>query len=376
MKVVQAYQQNNTWSYTKPKLKLKNPLVLVFAERTLLEKKDVLKNIREEFPYENIVFSSTAGEIIGSQVLENSITVTAIEFEKSSFIIKKANLFDFGEDSYSIGKNLIQQLDLEDLKHIFVISEGSFVNGSRLIEGIESKLPGEVKITGGICGDNDKFEKTLVSFQTDPAEGEVIIIGFYGESLEFSYASVGGWVPFGPERIITKSEGNTLYEIDGIPALEIYSKYLGDKALELPQSALLFPLNVQASGRTQPVVRTILHINQEEKSMTFAGDVPENSRTQLMMASVDAIIEGAVDAAKIAMDNRKKTPQMAFLVSCIGRKMVMDQRTEEEVEEVLEIIGENSVAAGFYSYGEMAPFNQGGDCELHNQTMTLTLISE
>ena len=376
MKVVQAYQQNNTWSYTKPKLKLKNPLVLVFAERTLLEKKDVLKNIREEFPYENIVFSSTAGEIIGSQVLENSITVTAIEFEKSSFIIKKANLFDFGEDSYSIGKDLIQQLDLEDLKHIFVISEGSFVNGSRLIEGIESKLPGEVKITGGICGDNDKFEKTLVSFQTDPAEGEIIIIGFYGESLEFSYASVGGWVPFGPERIITKSEGNTLYEIDGIPALEIYSKYLGDKALELPQSALLFPLNVQASGKTQPVVRTILHINQEEKSMTFAGDVPENSRTQLMMASVDAIIEGAVDAAKIAMANRKKTPQIAFLVSCIGRKMVMDQRTEEEVEEVLEIIGENSVAAGFYSYGEMAPFNQGGDCELHNQTMTLTLISE
>ena len=376
MKVIQAYWQNNTWTYIKPKLKLKDPLVLVFAERTLLERKEVLKNIREEFPYKNIVFSSTAGEIIGSQVLENSITITAIEFEKSSFIIKKANLFDFGKDSYSIGKNLIEQLPSKDLKHIFVISEGSFVNGSKLIEGIESKLPSDVKVTGGICGDNDRFEKTLVSFQKDPTEGEIVIIGFYGESLEFSYASFGGWVPFGPERIITKSEGNILYEIDGIPALDIYSKYLGEKAFELPQSALLFPLNVQASGKTQPVVRTILNINQENKSMIFAGDVPENSRTQLMMASVDAIIEGAIDAAKIAIDNRKKAPEVAFLVSCIGRKMVMDQRTEEEVEEVLEIIGKNSATAGFYSYGEIAPFHQGENCELHNQTMTLTLISE
>ncbi len=376
MKVVQAYKQNNTWNYTQPKVKLNNPLVLVFAERTLLEQEKILKNIREEFPYEHIIFSSTAGEIIGDQVLENSIAVTAIEFEKSSFIIKKANLFDFDKDSYFIGKNLIEQLPLENLKHLFVISEGSFVNGSKLIEGIESKLPSDVKITGGICGDNDKFEKTLVSFQTDPTEGEIVIIGFYGESLEFSYASCGGWVPFGPERVITKSDGSILYEIDGIPALDIYSKYLGEKALELPQSALLFPLNVQARGKAQPVVRTILNIDQENKSMIFAGDVPQNSRVQLMMASVDAIVQGAADAATAAMKNREKNPEVAFLVSCIGRKMMMNQRTEEEVEEVLEIIGNNSVASGFYSYGEIAPFSQEKSCELHNQTMTLTLISE
>jgi len=94
------------------------------------------------------------------------------------------------------------------------------------------------------------------------------------------------------------------------------------------------------------------------------------------MASVDGIAEGAHVAAEYAMQNRENAPEIAILVSCIGRKLVMNQRVEEEIEEVRERIGEKVPMTGFYSYGEMAPFNGSTSCELHNQTMTLTLISE
>lgn len=376
MKVVQAYKQENNWVYTKKKHQLIKPLVFVFAERHLLQQNYIIDEIKREFPYENLIFGSTAGEIISNQVLDNSITVTAIEFEKSSYLIKTANILDQNKDSYQLGKELMNQLPKKNLKHLFVISEGSFVNGSSLINGMEENNTKDIKITGGLCGDNERFEKTLVSFQQTPKEGEVLIIGFYGESLEVSFASCGGWQPFGPERTITKSDANILYEIDGIPALELYSNYLGEKSLDLPHSALLFPLNVKAEGKTDPVVRTILNIDQEKKSMIFAGDVPKQAKVQLMMASVDAIVEGAGQAAQQAIENRKKKPEIAFLVSCIGRKLVLDQRTEEEVEEVLEIIGSQTPALGFYSYGEIAPFRMKESCELHNQTMTLTLISE
>jgi len=375
MKIVQAQYTQNDWKYFQPKQKLNNPLVLVFAERCLLQQNKIIASIKKEFPYQHIIFGSTAGEIVGNQVYDNSVSVTAIEFEKSFFKISRANILAHN-DSFELGKALFEQLPKENLQHIFIISEGSFVNGSALINGLEENNTQNIKISGGLCGDNERFEKTLVAYNETPKEGEVAIIGLYGDSLEVTASSCGGWMPFGPERTITKSKDNILYEIDGLPALDLYKKYLGEKALDLPHSALLFPLNIKAEGKDLPVVRTILNIDEDEKSMIFAGDIPEQSKVQLMMASVDAIVVGAGEAAKKAMQSQKNKPQIAFLVSCIGRKLVMAQRTEEEVEEVLDIIGAQTLTTGFYSYGEIAPYQSQDSCELHNQTMTLTLISE
>lgn len=377
MKIIQAYKDaNKEWEYFQEKGILKNPLVLVFGNRYLLENPEIIKDLRKEFPYEDIVFGSTAGEIICCNVNDKSISVTAIEFEKSSFVVERENILDYGKNAKDLGEKLYNKIPKENLKHLFVLSEGSFVNGSSLINGLENNIDSKISITGGMCGDDARFEKTLASYKEDPKEGEVILIGFYGDSLDISYSSFGGWIPFGPERVITKAEGNILYEIDGQPALDLYKKYLGEKSNELPQASLLYPLNVTPDGKKEPVVRTILNINNDDQSMILAGDAPVNSRVQLMMASVDGIAQGAHTAAKIAMATRSSKPELALLVSCIGRKLVMNQRVEEEVEQVREVIGERVPMAGFYSYGEMAPFNGSTSCELHNQTMTLTLISE
>lgn len=377
MKIVQASREiSKDWQYFQEKKNLNNPLVLVFGNRYLLEKAEVIDEIRKEFPYEDLVFGSTSGEIVDCNVTEQAITVTAIEFEKSSFVVKRANVLDFDKNAQKLGQALYQEMPKENLKHLFVLSEGSFVNGSSLINGLETSIENTISITGGMCGDDARFEKTLASYKENPKEGEVILIGFYGDSLEISFASFGGWEPFGPERVITKSENNILYEIDGQPALDLYKKYLGAKSSELPQASLLYPLNVTPDDKNEPVVRTILNINNDDQSMILAGDVPVNSRVQLMMASVDGVAQGAHKAAGFAMNNRKKAPELSILVSCIGRKLVMSQRVEEELELVREVIGNQVPMTGFYSYGEMAPFNGSKTCELHNQTMTLTLISE
>ena len=377
MKIIQASKiESQDWNYLQEKTMLKNPLVLVFANRFLLEDEAVIDSIRKEFPYEDIVFGSTSGEILCCNVFDNSISVTAIEFEKSSFVVERENILNYDKDAGKLGEALYNKIPKENLKHLFVVSEGSFVNGSSLIKGLESNVDFSISITGGMCGDDARFEKTLASYKENPKVGEVILIGFYGETLEITYSSFGGWIPFGPERIITKSEANILYEIDGQPALDLYKNYLGEKASELPQASLLYPLNVTPEDKKEPVVRTILNIDNDNQSMILAGDVPINSRVQLMMASVDGIGDGAKIAAEFAMKNRKNKPELAVLVSCIGRKLVMNQRVEEEVEQVRETIGEKIPMTGFYSYGEMAPFNGSRSCELHNQTMTITLISE
>ncbi|WP_445747265.1 FIST signal transduction protein [Polaribacter sp.] len=379
MKTVQLRRNIDTnWQYLGENIPLVKPLVLVFGSRYLLEKNDIYQEVREIFNDGEIVFGSSAGDISSHSVDDDGITITAIEFEKSNFEIKTVNVKNQNQavNSFQAGYELIQQFDQENLKYVLVISDGSVINGSQLANGMNKVTHNDILITGALCSDAARFEKTICSYNENPKAGEIVAIGLYGEHLEISFAINDGWTPFGPERIVTKSKDNILYELDNKPALDLYKTYLGEKSKELPAAALLFPLKVKSSNENESIVRTILNIDEKENSMILAGDIAENSTVQLMMTNVDSIINAAEIAANKANHQRNKVPELAILVSCIGRKLVLDQRVEEEVDEVVEVVGNKTTICGLYSYGEIAPFNGENNCQLHNQTMTITLISE
>ena len=379
MKTVQLKKhQGESFEYISEKKELKNPLVLIFGDRFLLEEEGLFQEIRALFKDGHLVFGSTSGDIISENVNDNTISITAIEFEKTKFDIKTYNVLSQKEkvSSAQVGQALIQQFDQENLSYILVISEGRFINGSQLTTGMNTALEKDVLITGALCGDGARFEKTVSSYNESPKNGELVAIGLYGDSLEVSFASSGGWIPFGPERSVTKSDSNILYELDGKPALDLYKKYLGEKSKELPGAALLYPLKVKSTEEKKSIVRTILNIDEDNNSMILAGDIKEGETVQLMMTDVDSIVSAAETGASKALSLRKNKPELALLVSCIGRKLVLDQRVEEEVEEVVDVIGSNTTVCGFYSYGEIAPFNGERNCQLHNQTIAITLISE
>lgn len=350
-------------------------LVLVFSSTDILSDASIYTSIKNDFPGAHILLNSTAGEIIDTEVNDETISLTAITFEKIKI---KTSVIDIekAKNSFEAGKCLAAQLDPVDLKYVLVISDGQKVNGSELVSGLQEQLQEGTIITGGLAGDGSRFQKTLVGLNETPVEGRIVAIGFYGNHLSVSYGSVGGWDSFGPERLITKSTANVLYELDGKPALDIYKMYLGDYADELPGSGLLFPLSIRTDKVEHSLVRTILSVNAEDKSLTFAGNMPEGAYARLMKANFDRLIEGASDAAQNSMSNKTVRPELALLISCVGRKLVLDQRIEEEVEVVRAIYGNKTAIAGFYSYGEISPSFNFLKCELHNQTMTITTLSE
>lgn len=355
--------------------------VLVFGGSAELAREDLRAQLRERYPEATLMGCTTAGEIAGARVRDRSVSATAVQFEHTRFRCAEVKLPDAAH-SREAGAALAAELDQPGLTHVFVISEGLNVNGSELVRGLTSRLPAGVAVTGGLSGDGDRFGQTLVWLERSgttsaPSEGKVIGIGFAGDRLRVGCGSVGGWDAFGPERLVTKSQGNVLFELDGRPALELYKRYLGDHAAALPASALLFPLSLRAPGSSQPVVRTILRVDEREGFMTFAGDLPMGSSVRLMRSNFDRLIDGATDAAKAGLRGLgDDEPGLAILVSCVGRKLVLKQRIEEEVESVQEVLGPGAVLCGFYSYGEIAPFVSESRCELHNQTMSLTLLSE
>jgi hypothetical protein len=350
-------------------------LVLLFGSTEILREKKCLNEIKEAYPNAHLLGCSTAGEIYGTQVFDDSLVLTAVSFDHTLLKGAKVKIDDL-ENSFHVGQQLARSLEGEGLVHVFVLSDGLKINGSDLVKGLIECLPDHVSITGGLSGDGARFMETYVLWDDEPERDTVAALGMYGNRLRVGYASFGGWDPFGPERLITRSSGNVLYEFDGKSALALYKRYLGDHAAGLPSTGLLFPLSVRTKEGERGLVRTILSVNEEDQSMTFAGDVPEGAYARLMKANFDRLIDGAVEAAKTSLDIISFLPELAILISCVGRKLILKQRVEEELEGVRDILGGQATLTGFYSYGEISPFSRGALCELHNQTMTITVLSE
>jgi hypothetical protein len=351
-------------------------LVLVFGSRMILTESKHIEEIKRAYPKAVLLGCSTSGEIFDTNVSDDSSVVTAVCFEHTAIKCARVKI-NAAENSFKAGAELAGSLDKTGLRHVFVLSDGLIVNGSELVKGLTENLPPSVTVTGGLSGDGDRFKETLVLCNGRVEKDCIGVLGFYGNSLKVGYGSLGGWDPFGPERLITRSEGNILYELDGRSALELYRSYLGDHAAGLPATGLLYPLCVRTKESQTPVVRTVLSIDEKKQSMTFAGDIPERAYARLMKANFDRLIDGAVGAAKTSYEAiGRSSPELAILISCVGRKMVLKQRIEEEVEGVRDVVGGQTVLTGFYSYGEISPFTPSAKCELHNQTMTITTLSE
>ena len=304
--------------------KNKCQLLIGFGEKKSLLEKATFEELKRKFPNATIALCSTAGEIFASEVLNDSISLTAIEFEKTTVRSACVNIEQYNS-SFDAGVSLMQKLDQNELKYVFVLSDGGMVNGSELVRGIESIINHKIPVTGGLAGDGTNFESTVVGLNENPKPGNILAVGLYGDSLKIGHGSMGGWEMFGLEKKITKSVSNELFEMDNTNALDTYKDYLGKYANELPSSALLFPLSIKLNDSETPIVRTILSINNETKSMVFAGDVPVGSKVRFMKANFDKLIDAASDAAENSLSILKESsPKLAILISCVGRKIILN----------------------------------------------------
>ncbi len=351
-------------------------LVIYFGGKGTLDSGERYRELKNLYPKAHLLGCSTGGEIYKQEVLDNSVVAAAIHFQATTLKTASVTIASI-EDSYEAGRTIAQKLAKKKLSNVFLLSDGTNVNGSDLIRGIYSALDKKIIVTGGLAGDAADFGKTLVGLDSPPEPKKIAAVGFYGSALKTGYGSVGGWDPFGPKRRITKSRGNVLFELDGKPALDLYKQYLGPDAEKLPGSALLFPLAIRPEFTSEhDMVRTIVGINEEEKSMTFAGDVPEGYIAQLMRGDFNNLVEGAGKAAGLAGFDKPYADSLAILISCIGRKLLLGQRISDETEAVAEVFNNTIPTIGFYSYGEICHQQFTGKCGLHNQTMTVTLLHE
>ena len=371
------FKLEDGWSAPLPKsLDSDRTVVTVFGAASFIDTPAVFGELRAAFPRAQMLGCSTAGEIHERRVHDDSIVIAVARFD--AVTARVASVVSGGVDqSFEAGRSLGSALHSPDLRALFLLSEGVDVNGSAIVRGVSSVTDPSVVVTGGLAADGDRFARTWVFDGDDISTNRMVALGIYGERAVITHGSKGGWDIFGIERRVTKAKGNVLYELDGIPALKLYKEYLGDRASGLPLTALLFPLAVRAdASSSKRLVRTVLAVNANDQSLTFAGDIPVGGLAQLMRANCDRLIEGASEAGKIARPAiDSDLPVLSLAVSCVGRRLVLRDRVEEESEATQDALPPRTKQVGFYAYGEISPFATG-TCDLHNQTMTVTTISE
>ena len=348
-------------------------LALVFGGSHYYERPHAIVDLAKVLPTAVILGCSTAGEILGTRVQDDTLLVALVQFEEST--LRTAAVPITMDTSFAAGQNLAQALLGPSLRAVIVLSEGLDINGSELVRGLNSVFAPDVVVSGGLAGDGARFQRTWVVSGGSLVSGRATAVGLYGDRLRVGHGSKGGWDIFGPERLITRSTHNVLYELDGAAALPLYKKYLGERADGLPATALLFPLAIRDPSRGKDqIVRSVLAIDEAAGSLRFAGDVPEGYRAQLMHANFDRLVDGAAGAARLAAGPGGGA-SLSIAISCVGRRLVLRDRVEEELEATLQVLPKDTLQVGFYSYGEISPLSTGR-CDLHNQTMTLTTISE
>ena len=366
---------DSCWKYEKRKILTQADIVFLFGDRETIKKKGVYQELKALYPDADIVGCSSSGNILGESIVKSSMVATAISFEKGHVRLSVED-FTESDDLFEVSRALVKKLPTENLKHIFLLSDGLNMNGSALSKGVNSAVENHVSITGGLAGDGTEFKETWIIANEEAKQNRVVAVGFYGESLSIESGCFGGWSEFGILRKITKSTNNILYEIDGKPALELYKRYLGEYANDLPSSALNFPMSIKKDSSDDAIIRSVLGIDEENQALIFAGDVPEGYLARLMKTNIDGLIDGSEIAAQ-QIEKVNNNSALGLVVSCVGRRIVLKQLSDEELESIGQTLGESVQLIGFYSYGEIAPFsNELLSCSLHNQTMTLTVIYE
>jgi len=360
------WSQADGWSVVRESAGIAPQVVLVFGSCARLETPALIEQVPEAYPDAHLVGCSTAGEILDDWVFDDTLCATALQFEHTQVRVV-AHDHPSLRDSAAVGEQLAQALQGQQLRHVLLLSEGVQCDEAELLRGMHAVLGAEVGITGGMAGDSVHYHRTLLLADGELRAQRVVAVGLYGDALTVGYGTLGGWDAFGPSRLVTKSSGCLVHEMDGEPALDVNQRYLGSHASTLPASSLLFPLSMRTEGREGEIVRTVCAVDHDRRTLTFAGAVPQGSHLRLLKANVERLIDAASAAATLSTAHMDGTTvELALLVSCVGRKLLLRAYVDEEVECVRTVLGPDAAFVGFYSYGEIAPLAAGTPCELHN----------
>lgn len=337
---------------------------------------DLIKGICESAGTDQIIGCTTSGEISSDGQSANSAVLGGIVSDCIEF--EFVRIQGLSTDSAAAGRKLAESFSTVP-RYLQIFSDGLTGNGCALLKGIADGFRANVPVAGGAAGDNGDFHKTFQFDRGRICSDAVCGIGFHGD-FRLGTAVRSGWVPIGLSKQVTKARGKVVYELNGEPALNVFERFLGHHAEKLPAIGVEYPLGFMKPARAghldhQYILRATMSVDRLERSITFAGEIPEGAMVNLTCGDKDSVLAAAGTAAKEARNAMgDANPELIFCYSCVASRIVLGNRTGEEIERVREQFGPQIPILGFYTYGEYCPVGMEACNDLHNETITLSVL--
>lgn len=328
-----------------------------FIESLLSEVKDILPDIK-------IIGSTTSGEIMNADVLEKSTIFSFSLFQKTRVT---THIQELSNDSYISAKKLIYKFEkMEKAKVAITFTDGLSINAESYLKAFKEHDE-KLIVAGGLAGDNADFKQTIVFNESEVLTHGAVVALLYNNKLQVNTGAVYGWKKIGKILTITKAKDNVVYEIDGIKAIDIYFKYLGDKvARELPKTGIEFPLIIKRDDID--IARAVLGKNSDG-SLIFAGHFNVGDKVTFSYANTEIMLN---DAHQVSTDIATNPIESIFIYSCMARKALLHSNIVMELEMLNSIVP----ISGFFTCGEFYCDVSSNKFNLLNQTMTILSLSE
>lgn len=327
-----------------------------------------LKNL----PFQ-VIGCSTCGEILFSDnhqgVYQNSMVASLVEIDTNYF---KTELFEGNNlSSYELGQKAgAWGMDCFSRPSFILMIGGLSANGQEIVEGILNIVGNDTVIFGGLAGDDSAFKDTFVFNSNQILNNGISVIAFDASKIEITGIASSGWVGIGSDKLVTNAKGNIVYTIDDMTALDVYLQNLNIHENELPEIGVEYPLLIKRDGKE--VLRAVVGINKEDRSLIFAGTVPKGSFVSFSTSPGFEVVEHTKNEIHKFYQSNPDF-DLLILFSCMARHLALGPVISEEIENAFRIW--NKPITGFFCYGEIGTnFNQ--QCDFYNETFTLAALKE
>jgi len=339
--------------------------------------KSLVKGVFESAGTRILTGCTTAGEISTAGFSTGSAVLGGIASDCIGFEIVSAH--DISRDSEQAGRDLAEAFS-DSVRYVQLFSDGITGDGTAILKGMSDTFSKVIPVSGGTSGDGGKFLKTW-QFKGDRVFTDAAMaIGFTGD-FKLGTGFRSGWAPIGLPKKVTRAAGNILYELNGESALNVYERFLGKHAKNLPAVGVEYPLGLigqfkDHTGNDHLLLRATMSVNREEGSICFAGEIPDGAMVYLTCGDRTSLLDATEEAVRMAMADLGRTarPHLVFIYSCMARKILLGLRTKEEFERVRSQFDPAVSVLGFYTYGEYCRVKRDGPSLLHNETATLAVI--
>jgi hypothetical protein len=337
-----------------------------------LEHERVLDGILDAWPGLELIGCTTAGEMSSALgYCEDSVALVLFGSDSIEFAagIGRNVSKDISSACRAAVESAAAKSDLPTAICI-TLPESMTTNGQQIVDSLRREVGSNVPVVGGAAGDGFRMVGSRQFCGREACSDSVPVLLVSGP-LVYSVAVETGWEPVGEPGLVTRSEGTTLHEIDGRPALDFYRRFLGETAIPMPENSLAV---LDEHGKVE-CLRSNAGVG-DTGALNFFAEVPEGKMVRITVADRANILDGcraSIKKAFAAYPHGRK-PEGALVFSCASRRDLLGTRTKEEFGFIGPVIGDGVPVCGFYAYGEIGPRDRIDEARYHNQTFVSLII--